>query len=56
MANDPNTAGWRFQEFQFDSELDPRGCVRSKPDNASVAGPRTNFVICGRKKFWRGSN
>ena len=23
MANDPNTAGWRFQEFQFDSDLDP---------------------------------
>jgi hypothetical protein len=23
MANDANTAGWQFQEFQFDSELDP---------------------------------
>ena len=24
MANEANTAGWRFQEFQFDSDLDPR--------------------------------
>jgi hypothetical protein len=24
MANDADTAGWRFQEFQFDSELDDR--------------------------------
>jgi hypothetical protein len=37
MANDPNTAGWRFQEFQFDSELDPRG-LRSLKIQQRIGG------------------
>jgi hypothetical protein len=37
MANDPNTAGWRFQEFQFDTELDPRG-LRSRKTQQRIGG------------------
>ena len=37
MANDANTAGWRFQEFQFDSELDPRR-LRSLKTQQRIGG------------------
>jgi len=37
MANDANTAGWRFQEFQFDSELDPRS-LRSLKTQQRLGG------------------
>ena len=37
MANDPNAAGWRFQEFQFDSELDPRR-LRSLKTQQRIGG------------------
>jgi hypothetical protein len=37
MANDANTAGWRFQEFQFDSELDPWG-LRSLKIQQRIGG------------------
>ena len=34
MLDEANTTGWRFQEFQFDSDLDPRGFARSETNNA----------------------
>lgn len=37
MGNDTNTAGFRFQEFQFDSELDPRG-LRSLKIQQRIGG------------------